>query len=69
MLFLHLLTLKLIILNKQFDKMKKTLQDQSVALLGRAGSGKSTNFCHVVSYLALAGGESSILSLDKYCFF
>ncbi|XP_023333583.1 unconventional myosin-XVIIIa [Eurytemora carolleeae] len=42
-----------------------TKKDQSVALLGRAGSGKSTNFRHVVSYLALAGGESSILSLDK----
>ena len=52
----------------EFDENIR-LQDQSVALIGRAGSGKSTNFRHVVSYLALAGGESSILSLDKYDFF
>ena len=34
-----------------------TRRDQSLVFLGRSGAGKTTNFRHVLHYLALAAGS------------
>ena len=39
--------------------MLRTRRDQSIAFLGRSGSGKSTNAKHVLKYYASAFGTSS----------
>jgi hypothetical protein len=42
------------------------LQDQSIAFIGRSGSGKTVNFRHVLSYLShTAGSANGILSPDR----
>ncbi|XP_050714034.1 unconventional myosin-XVIIIa-like isoform X11 [Eriocheir sinensis] len=43
-----------------------TRRDQSVVFLGRSGAGKTTNFRHVLHYLALAAGTTNkILTVEK----
>ena len=36
-----------------------TRRDQSIVFLGRSGAGKTTNFRHVLHYLALAAGATN----------
>ena len=50
--------------------MLRTRRDQSVAFIGRSGSGKTTNARHVVNYYAAAFGApasnaSPVLSCEK----
>ncbi|XP_070001522.1 unconventional myosin-XVIIIa isoform X13 [Penaeus vannamei] len=43
-----------------------TRRDQSIVFLGRSGAGKTTNFRHVLHYLALAAGATNkILTVEK----
>ncbi|XP_066966280.1 unconventional myosin-XVIIIa-like isoform X4 [Macrobrachium rosenbergii] len=43
-----------------------TRRDQSIVFLGRSGAGKTTNFRHVLHYLALAAGTTNkILTVEK----
>jgi len=37
-----------------YRDMVSTRRDQSIVFMGRSGSGKTTNFRHVLHYLALA---------------
>lgn len=39
-----------------YNGMLASRRDQSIVLLGRSGSGKTTNFKHVLHYLVLAAG-------------
>ena len=49
-----------------YKNMMTTKKDQSVAFIGRSGSGKTTNFKHVLTYLSSAGGSAnSVLSLER----
>ena len=49
-----------------YKNMMSTKKDQSVAFIGRSGSGKTTNFKHVLTYLASVGGAASnILNLER----
>jgi hypothetical protein len=41
--------------------MVSTRRDQSIVFLGRSGAGKTTNFRHVLHYLALATPSSNSL--------
>ena len=44
-----------------------SIQDQSIAFIGRSGSGKTANFRHVLSYLShTAGSANGVLSPDRY---
>ena len=46
--------------------MMTTKKDQSVAFIGRSGSGKTTNFKHVLTYLSSAGGSANnVLTLER----
>ena len=50
-----------------YKKMMVTKKDQSVAFIGRSGSGKTTNFKHVLTYLvSVAGSVNNVLSLERY---
>ena len=42
-----------------YRDMVSTRRDQSVVFMGRSGSGKTTNFRHVLHYLALSTPSSS----------
>ncbi|XP_071540833.1 unconventional myosin-XVIIIa-like [Panulirus ornatus] len=43
-----------------------TRRDQSIVFLGRSGAGKTTNFRHVLHYLALAAGATNkVLTVEK----
>lgn len=45
-----------------------TRQDQSIVLLGKSGSGKTTNCQHLVQYLvSIAGSTGKIFSGESYC--
>ena len=49
-----------------YKKMMVSKKDQSVAFIGRSGSGKTTNFKHVLTYLAsVAGSVDNVLSLER----
>ena len=49
-----------------YKNMMTTKKDQSVAFIGRSGSGKTTNFKHVLTYLSSAGGSAnSVLTLER----
>ena len=49
-----------------YKNLLTTKKDQSVAFIGRSGSGKTTNFKHVLTYLASVGGAASnILNLER----
>ena len=49
-----------------YKKMMVTKKDQSVAFIGRSGSGKTTNFKHVLTYLvSVAGSVNNVLSLGR----
>lgn len=39
-----------------YNGMLASRRDQSIVLLGRSGSGKTTNFKHVLHYLVLTAG-------------
>nr|XP_045601371.1 unconventional myosin-XVIIIa-like isoform X13 [Procambarus clarkii] len=43
-----------------------TRRDQSIVFLGRSGAGKTTNFRHILHYLALAAGATNkVLTVEK----
>jgi myosin-18 len=44
---------------KAHGAMLATRRDQSIVLLGRSGSGKTTNAQHVLNYLLLTAGSNS----------
>jgi len=48
-----------------YRALLSTRKDQSLILIGRSGSGKTTNFRHVLTYLALAGPQNSVLTAEK----
>ena len=49
-----------------YKSLMATKKDQSVAFIGRSGSGKTTNFKHVLTYLAsVAGSSNNILNLER----
>ena len=49
-----------------YKSLMATKKDQSVAFIGRSGSGKTTNFKHVLTYLAsVAGASNNILNLER----
>ena len=49
-----------------YKNMMTTKKDQSVAFIGRSGSGKTTNFKHVLTYLSSAGGSANnVLTLER----
>lgn len=49
-----------------FRTLMSTKKDQSIAFIGRSGSGKTANFRHVLSYLShTAGSANGILSPDR----
>lgn len=46
-----------------YRKLLTTRQDQSIVLLGKSGSGKTTNCQHLVQYLVtIAGSNSKVYS-------
>lgn len=46
-----------------YRKLLTTRQDQSIVLLGKSGSGKTTNCLHLVQYLVtIAGSNSKVYS-------
>ncbi|KAJ8368403.1 hypothetical protein SKAU_G00084310 [Synaphobranchus kaupii] len=50
-----------------YRSLLTTRQDQSIVLLGRSGSGKSTNCQHLVQYLvSIAGTTGKIFSAEKW---
>ncbi|XP_068248764.1 uncharacterized protein [Palaemon carinicauda] len=49
-----------------YRDLSATRRDQSIVFLGRSGAGKTTNFRHVLHYLALAAGATNkILTVEK----
>ena len=49
-----------------YKSLMATKKDQSVAFIGRSGSGKTTNFKHVLTYLAsVAGSSNNVLNLER----
>ena len=49
-----------------YRTLMSTKKDQSIAFIGRSGSGKSTNFRHVLSYLTqVAGSVNNILTVAR----
>ena len=49
-----------------YKNLLTTKKDQSVAFIGRSGSGKTTNFKHVLTYLAsVAGASNNVLNLER----
>ncbi|KAF5307416.1 hypothetical protein FQR65_LT06930 [Abscondita terminalis] len=49
-----------------YHNMLSTRRDQSIAFLGRSGSGKTTNFRHSIQYLLTAAGTiNKILTAEK----
>jgi len=36
-----------------YESLRKTVQDQSIVLLGHSGCGKTTNICHILKYFCL----------------
>ena len=49
-----------------YKSLMATKKDQSVAFIGRSGSGKTTNFKHVLTYLAsVAGSCNNVLNLER----
>lgn len=49
-----------------YQNMLQTRKDQSLAFLGRSGSGKSINFKHCIQYLVLATSPmNKFLTLEK----
>ena len=52
-----------------YRNLLTTRQDQSIVLLGKSGSGKTTNCQHLVQYLvSIAGSTGKIFSGQDYCF-
>ncbi|KAG5843403.1 hypothetical protein ANANG_G00150580 [Anguilla anguilla] len=50
-----------------YRSLLTTRQDQSVVLLGRSGSGKTSNAQHLVQYLlSIAGSSGKIFSVEKW---
>lgn len=50
-----------------YRNLLTTRQDQSIVLLGRSGSGKTTNCQHLVQYLVcIAGSTGKIFSAEKW---
>ncbi|XP_053097103.1 unconventional myosin-XVIIIa isoform X2 [Pangasianodon hypophthalmus] len=50
-----------------YRKLLTTRQDQSIILLGKSGSGKTTNCQHLVQYLVtIAGSNSKVYSAEKW---
>ncbi|KAB5543295.1 hypothetical protein PHYPO_G00077420 [Pangasianodon hypophthalmus] len=50
-----------------YRKLLTTRQDQSIVLLGKSGSGKTTNCQHLVQYLVtIAGSNSKVYSAEKW---
>ncbi|XP_061829179.1 unconventional myosin-XVIIIa isoform X3 [Nerophis lumbriciformis] len=50
-----------------YRNLLTTRQDQSIVLLGKSGSGKTTNCQHLVQYLAsIAGSTGKIFSAEKW---
>ena len=43
-----------------YKNLMATKKDQSVAFIGRSGSGKTTNFKHVLTYLASVAGSNTL---------
>ena len=49
-----------------YKSLMATKKDQSVAFIGRSGSGKTTNFKHVLTYLAsVAGSSNNVLNPER----
>lgn len=54
------------IVQSAYHNMLSSRRDQSVAFLGRSGSGKTTNFRHSVQYLVTAAGTvNKVLTVEK----
>ncbi|XP_030648247.1 unconventional myosin-XVIIIa [Chanos chanos] len=50
-----------------YHKLLTTRQDQSIILLGKSGSGKSTNCQHLLHYLVtMAGSAGKVYSVEKW---
>ncbi|KAJ8266379.1 hypothetical protein GJAV_G00129760 [Gymnothorax javanicus] len=50
-----------------YRSLLTTRQDQSIVLLGRSGSGKTSNAQHLVQYLlSIAGSSAKIISAEKW---
>ncbi|XP_037403493.1 unconventional myosin-XVIIIa isoform X2 [Pygocentrus nattereri] len=50
-----------------YRKLLTTRQDQSIVLLGKSGSGKTTNCQHLVQYLvSIAGSNGKVYSAEKW---
>ncbi|CAG2065635.1 unnamed protein product, partial [Timema podura] len=49
-----------------YRSMLASRRDHSILLLGRSGSGKTTNFKHILHYLVLtAGSVNKVLTIEK----
>ncbi|GLG96316.1 Myosin heavy chain, non-muscle [Gryllus bimaculatus] len=49
-----------------YQSMLQSRRDSSVVFLGRSGSGKTTNFRHVLQYLVLAAGSvNKVMTVEK----
>ena len=46
-----------------YRNMLETRRDQSIILVGRSGSGKTTSFKHALFYLTLASGTFEYLKM------
>ncbi|XP_077402912.1 unconventional myosin-XVIIIa-like isoform X3 [Vanacampus margaritifer] len=50
-----------------YRKLLTTRQDQSIVLLGKSGSGKTTNCQHIIQYLVtIAGSTNKTFSMEKW---
>ncbi|XP_077448363.1 unconventional myosin-XVIIIa-like [Stigmatopora argus] len=50
-----------------YRNLLTTRQDQSIVLLGKSGSGKTTNCQHIIQYLVtIAGSTNKTFSMDKW---
>ncbi|XP_077360627.1 unconventional myosin-XVIIIa-like isoform X3 [Festucalex cinctus] len=50
-----------------YRKLLTTRQDQSIVLLGKSGSGKTTNGQHIIQYLVtIAGSTNKTFSMEKW---